>query len=202
MTVNRSLKSYKVVILGDASVGKTSILGTLAYGVFDGNYNATIGVDYVPKIVSLADGSTVKLNIWDTAGQEKFKSLIPTFLRDMVAGIVAFNICDRASFENARNWVSFVIQEQGEDIASHIFLVGNKSDLAEGRLVSEEEAMDLAKELGLSRYVEVSAKTGTNIKELFSTIGSSIPQTRPAPLPKVHVKLVSTAQPPKPGCNC
>jgi small GTP-binding protein len=116
MTVSKGLKSYKVVIIGDASVGKTSILGTLAYGVFDGNYNATIGVDYVPKIISLADSSTVKLNIWDTAGQEKFKSLIPTFLRDMVAGIIVFNISDRTSFENVRSWISFIKQEQGDEI--------------------------------------------------------------------------------------
>lgn len=201
MTVTKGLKSYKVVILGDASVGKTSILGTLAYGVFDGNYNATIGVDYVPKIVSLADGSTVKLNIWDTAGQEKFKSLIPTFLRDMIAGIVVFNICDRSSFENVRSWVRFIQQEQGDEIVSQLYLVGNKLDMESTRLVTNSEALELSNELGMKSYTELSAKTGFNIKELFSNIASSIPQAT-TPLPRVHVKLEKLDQQAKPGCNC
>lgn len=201
MTVTKGLKSFKVVIVGDASVGKTSILGTLAYGVFDGNYNATIGVDYVPKIVSLADGSTVKLNIWDTAGQEKFKSLIPTFLRDMIAGIVVFNICDRSSFENIRSWVRFIQQEQGDEIVSQLYLVGNKLDMDSTRQVTNSEALELSNELGLKSYTELSAKTGFNIKELFSSIASSIPQAT-TPLPRVHVKLEKLDQQAKTGCNC
>jgi Ras-related protein Rab-6A len=129
------LAKFKVVFLGDSGTGKTSLIKTFIYGPgqFDSNYSATIGIDFLAKTIFLAD-RTVRLQIWDSAGQERFRSLIPSYIRDSSVAIVVYDVTSRPSFVNATRWIEDVRAERGSDVL--IVLVGNKTDIAEKRYVA------------------------------------------------------------------
>merc|ERR1719515_369612 len=154
------MAKYKLVFLGDQSVGKTSIITCFMYDKFDSTYQATIGIDFLNKAVALED-RTVRLQLWDTAGQERFRSLIPSYIRDSSAAVVVYDITNRQSFLNSTKWIEDVRQERGNDVI--IMLVGNKSDMADKRQVTLEEAEEMAKEYG-AMVAEASAKAGHNIR--------------------------------------
>jgi len=99
------LAKYKLVFLGDQSVGKTSIITRFMYDQFDKAYQATIGIDFLSKTMYLED-RTVRLQLWDTAGQERFRSLIPSYIRDSSVAVIVYDITDRASFLNSSKVVS------------------------------------------------------------------------------------------------
>jgi Ras-related protein Rab-6A len=152
------LAKYKLVFLGDQSVGKTSIITRFMYDNFDRHYQATIGIDFLSKTMYLED-RTVRLQLWDTAGQERFRSLIPSYIRD--------------SFTNTSKWVEDVRSERGNDVV--ICLVGNKTDLGnDKRQVSTEEGEERAKKDGLM-FMECSAKAGYNVKSLFRKLATALP---------------------------
>ena len=139
-------------------------------------FQSTIGVDFVSKTMYLED-KTIRLQLWDTAGQERFRSLIPSYIRDSHVAIVVYDMTSRASFESADRWIEDIKAERGPDVK--IFLVGNKSDLPEGRQVSIEDGDQKAVALGIP-FIETSAKAGHNIKALFREIAASlIPQAAP-----------------------
>ena len=166
------LAKYKLVFLGDQSVGKTSIITRFMYDNFDRHYQATIGIDFLSKTMYLED-RTVRLQLWDTAGQERFRSLIPSYIRDSSVAVVVFDVTNRASFVNTAKWVEDVRAERGTDVV--ICLVGNKTDLGnDKRQVSTEEGEEKAKADGLL-FVECSAKAGYNIKSLFRKLATSLP---------------------------
>lgn len=161
---------FKLVFLGDQSVGKTSIITKFMYDTFDNTYQATIGIDFLSKTLFLED-KTVRLQIWDTAGQERFRSLIPSYIRDCRIGIIVFDVTNRPSFNNVRKWLDDVRAERGPEIS--VVAVGNKVDLVETRTVTCDEATKLASELGIL-YVESSAKSGLNIKRIFRMAANSV----------------------------
>jgi len=166
-----ALSKYKLVFLGDQSVGKTSIITRFMYDTFDSTYQATIGIDFLSKTMYLED-RTVRLQLWDTAGQERFRSLIPSYIRDSSVAIIVYDITSRASFVNTAKWIEDVRGERGTDVI--MMLVGNKTDLADKRQVSIEEAEAKAKEFDIM-FVETSAKMGFNIKALFRKIATALP---------------------------
>ena len=186
-----SVKTFKVVLLGDVAVGKSSVMASLKYGAFAETYQPTIAPDYFPHLVSGSDGSVTKLSVWDTAGQEKFRAIIPTFLRDISVCILVFDLTSRRTFENVRGWMEFVRQERGEDRLVHFYLVGNKADLTEERAVSKEEGAALSESLGCREYCEVSAKRCLGISELFTKVAQGVPLlTIPdAPYMRSHIKV-------------
>ena len=160
------------------SVGKTSLITRFMYDSFDTAYQATIGIDFLSKTMYLED-RTIRLQLWDTAGQERFRSLIPSYIRDSAVAVIVYDITsiifsflDRASFANTTKWIDDVKAERGNDAL--IVLVGNKTDIAEKRQVSVEEAEQKAEELKLV-FFETSAKSGHNVKELFKKIGNELP---------------------------
>mmetsp|Transcript_17617 Transcript_17617/g.27437 ORF Transcript_17617/g.27437 Transcript_17617/m.27437 type:complete len:247 (-) Transcript_17617:165-905(-) len=166
------LAKYKLVFLGDQSVGKTSIITRFMYDNFDRHYQATIGIDFLSKTMYLED-RTVRLQLWDTAGQERFRSLIPSYIRDSSVAVVVYDVSNRASFLNTSKWVDDVRGERGSDVV--ICLVGNKTDLgADKRQVSTEEGEEKAAKDGLL-FVECSAKAGYNVKALFRKLAMSLP---------------------------
>lgn len=166
------LAKYKLVFLGDQSVGKTSIITRFMYDNFDRHYQATIGIDFLSKTMYLED-RTVRLQLWDTAGQERFRSLIPSYIRDSSVAVVVYDVTNRASFLNTTKWVEDVRAERGNDVV--ICLVGNKTDLGnDKRQISTEEGEDRAKKDGLL-FMECSAKAGYNIKSLFRKLATSLP---------------------------
>ncbi|KAL1569639.1 Ras-related protein RABH1e [Salvia divinorum] len=165
------LAKYKLVFLGDQSVGKTSIITRFMYDKFDTTYQATIGIDFLSKTMYLED-RTVRLQLWDTAGQERFRSLIPSYIRDSSVAVIAYDVANRQSFFNTSKWIEEVRTERGGDVI--IVLVGNKTDLVEKRQVSIEEGDIKAREFGVM-FIETSAKAGFNIKPLFRKIAAALP---------------------------
>ena len=185
------MQKYKLVFLGDVYVGKTSIINRFMYETFDVNYQATIGIDFLSKTMYL-DDRTVRLQLWDTAGQERFRSLIPSYIRDSSVAIVVFDLTNRQTFDNVSKWADDVRAERGSDAI--IVMVGNKSDKVEERAVTSEEGQAKAKELD-SMYIESSAKTGDNIKQLFRNVASALPGMDGAQIGNsdlVDIKLAST----------
>ncbi|CBZ31193.1 small GTP binding protein rab6-like protein [Leishmania donovani] len=168
-----SMQKHKLVLLGDQSVGKTSIITRFMYDTFDQQYQPTIGIDFFSKTVHLEDDRDVRLHLWDTAGQERFHSLIPSYIRNSAATVVVYDITSRPTFFSAFKWIDEVRSESGDDVV--IMLVGNKVDQAsERREVSAEEAMKKAFECNVL-FMEVSAKHGTNIKHMFRQVAAALP---------------------------
>eukprot|EP00258_Populus_trichocarpa_P034103 XP_024450122.1 ras-related protein RABH1b isoform X1 [Populus trichocarpa] len=172
-----ALAKYKLVFLGDQSVGKTSIITRFMYDKFDNTYQATIGIDFLSKTMYLED-RTVRLQLWDTAGQERFRSLIPSYIRDSSVAVIVFDVATfacglgRQSFLNTSKWIEEVRSERGSDVI--IVLVGNKTDLVDKRQVSIEEGEAKARDLNVM-FIETSAKAGFNIKALFRKIAAALP---------------------------
>ncbi|XP_030066494.1 ras-related protein Rab-41 isoform X3 [Microcaecilia unicolor] len=131
------LRKFKLVFLGEQSVGKTSLITRFMYDSFDNTYQATIGIDFLSKTMYLEDRTQVRLQLWDTAGQERFRSLIPSYIRDSTIAVVVYDITNLNSFQQTSKWIDDVRTERGSDVI--IMLVGNKTDLADKRQVSIEE---------------------------------------------------------------
>ncbi|XP_065116650.1 ras-related protein Rab-6A isoform X2 [Paramisgurnus dabryanus] len=165
------LRKFKLVFLGEQSVGKTSLITRFMYDSFDNTYQATIGIDFLSKTMYLED-RTVRLQLWDTAGQERFRSLIPSYIRDSTVAVVVFDITNVNSFQQTTKWIDDVRTERGGDVI--IMLVGNKTDLADKRQVSIEEGERKAKELNVM-FIETSAKAGYNVKQLFRRVAAALP---------------------------
>merc|ERR1711937_238697 len=166
------LRKFKLVFLGEQSVGKTSLITRFMYDSFDNTYQATIGIDFLSKTMYLED-RTVRLQLWDTAGQERFRSLIPSYIRDSTVAVVVYDVTNQASFLNTAKWVEDVRAERGNDVV--ICLVGNKTDLGnDKRQVSTEEGEEKASNDDLL-FMECSAKAGYNVKSLFRKLATSLP---------------------------
>eukprot|EP00483_Globobulimina_turgida_P007151 UN07165 len=162
---------YKLVFLGDESVGKTSIITRFMYDHFDDTYQATIGIDFLSKTMYLED-RVLRLQLWDTAGQERFRSLIPSYIRDSSVAIVVYDITNKTSFLNTHKWIEDVREERGDDVV--IMLVGNKIDLNDHRQVTKNEGEEKANQLNVM-FMETSAKSGDNIKSLFRKVATNLP---------------------------
>jgi Ras-related protein Rab-6A len=170
-TGGASTHKYKLVFLGEQAVGKTSIITRFMYDTFDNNYQATIGIDFLSKTMYL-DDRTVRLQLWDTAGQERFRSLIPSYIRDSSVAVVVYDVTNKTSFTNCDKWIEDVRAERGGDVI--IMLVGNKTDLSDKRQVSNEEGEAKAKKLNVL-FFETSAKSNTNIKQMFRKLAEALP---------------------------
>ena len=127
---------YKIVFLGNQSVGKTSIIHRFIYDSFDENYQATIGIDFMSQKMYVED-KIIILNLWDTAGQERFKSLIPSYIKDSAVAIVCYDVTSRESFQSIDKWIEDARALRDDDVL--LILAGNKCDLNERRQVSVEE---------------------------------------------------------------
>lgn len=160
----------KFILVGNAGVGKTSIITRLSRSEFDPDVTTTVGVDYVEPTITV-DGEEYKLIVWDTAGQEKYFSIIKNYFRKSVGVVLVFDIENRASFEKIPFWLSAVRAEAHPQCAG--ILVGNKCDKASTREVSSEEARRYAAENDL-QYIETSALTNENVHEAFVRVTEQI----------------------------
>jgi small GTP-binding protein len=179
--------SYKLVVIGDTSVGKSSLVLRQLNDEFYPYQESTIGAAFLTQMFQFGPGQQIKLEIWDTAGQERYKSLVPLYTRGAAIAIVVFDITCRSSFGAAQYWVKEL--RKGEDDLI-IALVGNKTDMDDQRVVSQAEAESYSLEEGLL-YWETSAKTGHNIEKLFNDLAQAAYERNPlpvkdmSPLPKV-----------------
>jgi Ras-related protein Rab-6A len=164
MSVN-NFKKFKLVFLGSQNVGKSSVISRYVYDSFETESNPTIGVDFVVKSVFYGD-NTYKIHFWDTAGQEKFKSLIPSYIKDCQIAVLVYDITNRKSFEDISTWYESIRNERGDDII--VGLLANKIDLKD-RVVSSEEGLRKAEAIN-ALYLECSAKTGENLQVFFKML--------------------------------
>ena len=156
--------SFKIIVLGNAFVGKSSLVDRATKNRFLEDYNTTIGFDYCSFYIKY-DSKIIKLQIWDTCGQEVYQSLITNFYRNSSLAIMVYAINDRESFENIDEWLKELKKESNPD--AKIILIGNKKDLESERVVSSEEAKKYAKDFNFISFFETSAKTGLNTKKVF-----------------------------------
>ncbi|KAF8628230.1 hypothetical protein AX15_004009 [Amanita polypyramis BW_CC] len=167
---------FKLVLLGESAVGKSSLVLRFVKDQFDDYRESTIGAAFLTQTVTLEDQTTVKFEIWDTAGQERYKSLAPMYYRNANCAVVVYDITQATSLEKARTWIRELQRQADPSIV--IALCGNKLDLAARRQVSQEEAKKYAEEEGLM-WVETSAKTGEGVAEVFAAIAKKLPLTAP-----------------------
>ncbi|GFU09222.1 ras-related protein Rab6 [Trichonephila clavipes] len=207
------LRKYKLVFLGEQSVGKTSLITRFMYDSFDNTYQVsflfTIKLKqhrnrFLSKTMYLED-RTVRLQLWDTAGQERFRSLIPSYIRDSTVAVVVYDITNSNSFHQTSKWIDDVRTERGNDVI--IMLVGNKTDLADKRQVTTEEGERKAKELNVM-FIETSAKSGYNVKQLFRRVAAALPGMETPERTKEDTVPLKPQEPPKEskddegGCIC
>jgi len=157
---------FKVIIFGDAGSGKTTLLRRYVTDLFISDTQMTIGVDFEIKTIVI-DGKTIKLQIWDFGGEERFRFLLPKYIRGASGGIFMYDITNYSSLAHVDDWLS-VVEEVEEEFP--IILVGGKSDLVQERRVSKEEGIKIAKSRKLNTLIECSSKTGENIELIFNTI--------------------------------
>ena len=168
---------FKLVLLGDSAVGKSCLVVRFVRDEFFEFQEPTIGAAFLTQTVSV-DDATVKFEIWDTAGQERYRSLAPMYYRGAAAAIVVYDITKKDSFTGAKTWVK-ELQRRGDPNVV-IALAGNKSDMENKRKVQTEEAKAYAEENEII-YMETSAKTAVNVRNLFMEIAKKLPKTPVAP---------------------
>ncbi|HME52179.1 MAG TPA: GTP-binding protein [Candidatus Lokiarchaeia archaeon] len=167
MKFKRGTYAFKLVIVGDGAVGKTTLVRKYVEKKFTEDYLATIGANIMTKECRLpGENVTCKFNIWDLASQDLFKRARKSYFSEASAGIIMFDVTRKATLEHVKSWM---LEFQAVEKPIPIVLVGNKSDLVENREVTQEAAEELAKELNLS-YIETSAKNGSNIEEVFQML--------------------------------
>ena len=156
--------SFKMIVIGDAGVGKSCLTAKASKGIFEETYSATVGFEFLVFNVKLND-KVIKLQIWDTCGQELYRSLISSFYRNASLAMMVYAIDNMESFNHIETWLKEVKLQSNPDIK--IFLIGNKSDLEENRKVTTEAAKTFKDENGIHYFSEASAKNGVNAKEVF-----------------------------------
>ncbi|EFC37378.1 rab family small GTPase [Naegleria gruberi] len=167
--------TYKILLLGDAGVGKTSLAIKWVDGSFQENYIATIGVDFKKKDVTI-DNQMIKLQIWDTAGQERYNTIQATYYRGCAGVLVVYDMTDSESFQNVQKWITNIEKNTSPQDDITVLLVGNKADLADERMVKTEEANAFCKNTScvVDRVFEVSAKSGQNVNDAFMALVEAI----------------------------
>ncbi|KAI5537461.1 Rab small GTPase domain-containing protein [Trichomonas vaginalis G3] len=157
----------KIVVIGETQVGKTCLLRRLYANAFTNNIPQTIGAAFQNYVIQTQKGK-VELQLWDTAGQEKFRSLTPMYYRLAAFAVICFDLTNKPSFEALESWYTDIIEKGPPRI--QFVIVGTKKDCQEDRVISFEEAMNFAESHGTAFYIETSAKTGENVRELFLRI--------------------------------
>ena len=170
-------KIYKILLLGDSSVGKTCFLLRYTDNTFQEIYMSTIGLDYRLKTVQLQNGEKVKAQIWDTAGQDRFRAITKNYYKGANGIILIYDITNIKTFEGVKNWIEQIRDEVNQDVL--IYLVGNKIDKKENRKVNTEDGKKLADGFGVP-FFESSAKTGENVDVVFSNLINDIDKIKSA----------------------
>ena len=153
--------SFKIIVIGDSGVGKSCLTTQAVRNNFQEFYQATVGFEFLTFNLRI-NNNVVKLQIWDTCGQEVYKSLISNFYRNSSLALILYAINNRDSFKHAENWLNDLKNQSNPNV--RVFLVGNKSDLENERVVTKEEAEQFKNEKKLDKFIETSAKTGENAR--------------------------------------
>ncbi|XP_014677168.1 PREDICTED: ras-related protein Rab-39B-like [Priapulus caudatus] len=163
---------FRLILLGDSTVGKSSLLKYFCEGKFSEHLDPTVGVDFYTRLAEVRAGVRVKLQLWDTAGQERFRSITRSYYRNSVGALIVYDITNRDSFLHVSDW----LREAGEHMEPRktvFLLIGHKTDMEKERQVSEDEGAKLAKFYDVT-FFETSARTGENIEAVFQAIATKI----------------------------
>ena len=156
--------SFKIIVIGDSSVGKSCLTTQAVRNKFIDFYQTTVGFEFLTFNLRI-NTNVVKLQVWDTCGQEVYKSLISNFYRNSSLALIVYAINNRNSFEHAEIWLNELKNKSNPKV--RIFLVGNKCDLENTRVVSKEEGENFKNEKNLDKFIETSAKTGENARNVL-----------------------------------
>lgn len=162
--------TYKIIILGDGHVGKTSLIKRFINNEFTENTPMTLGISDYTKLVALED-SNIVLNLWDTAGQERFQSIVPIYFRGCKAAVIVYDITSEESFKKVHYWV-----KQAKDLGNKnimFMLIGNKVDLDSQRIIKVKDARDVAKQNGML-YFETSCRSALNVELAFNHLTKTL----------------------------
>ena len=163
---------YKVLLLGDSTVGKTCFLLRYCDKTFQDAHLSTIGLDYRLKSMTLKNKKNIKLQIWDTAGQDRFRAITKNYYKGANGIILIYDVTNLQTFENVKNWITQIREEANKNVV--IFLAGNKADLPEeSRVVQKEDGQKMAEEYNIP-FQETSAKEGINVNETFQELVEKI----------------------------
>ena len=176
MLVEENEKKYdfifKIILIGNSSVGKSSIIQRYIQKIFNDEYTCTIGVDFFMKTIDINE-KLIKLQLWDTAGTERFKSITTGYYRGANAAFVVFDLTSRVSFNSISEWIQNYYNYSNPNSEKNVVLIGNKSDLKESREITEEEINKFVVNNNI-KYFETSAKNGENIDECFYFIAEKL----------------------------
>lgn len=161
---------FKLLLIGDSSVGKSCLLLRFADDSYVDSYISTIGVDFKIRTVEL-EGKTIKLQIWDTAGQERFRTITSSYYRGAHGIIIVYDVTEMESFNNVKQWLNEIDRYANDSVCK--LLVGNKCDLVENKVVDTQMGKALADELGIP-FLETSAKDAINVEQAFLTMTGEI----------------------------
>ena len=153
--------SFKIIVIGDSGVGKSCLTTQAVRNNFEEFYQATVGFEFLTFNMRI-NNNVVKLQIWDTCGQEVYKSLISNFYRNSSLALILYAINNKESFQHAETWLNDLKNQSNPNV--RVFLVGNKSDLENERVISKEDGENFKKEKNLDKFIETSAKTGENAR--------------------------------------
>ena len=167
--VSYQINRQKIILTGDIAVGKTSIINSLLNSKFNDEYEPSIGVDFFSKTMNYK-GKQIKLQIWDSAGQEKFRSLIPNYIRGASLIFLVYDITQKESFSHLPDWIKFINNIEN----TNIIIIGNKIDLEDSRVINFEEGKKFAEKNNCEIY-EVSAKNGTGLVEMLINSIATLP---------------------------
>jgi len=168
------LFQYKLVLLGESAVGKSSLVMRFAQDRFVDHQESTIGAAFVTRSITLDDGVIVKFEIWDTAGQERYHSLAPMYYRGAQAAIIVYDITRKDSYEKAKAWIIELKKQENEQLV--IALVGNKKDLEAQREVLYDEVKKYVETTNVPLFYETSAKVNINVTDVFKSVAQKLPK--------------------------
>ncbi|MFX1593088.1 MAG: Rab family GTPase [Promethearchaeota archaeon] len=161
--------TYKIVIFGDAGCGKTTLTQRFLTNLFKSDSKMTIGVDFEVKSLEI-NGKRIKLQIWDFGGEERFRFLLPTYVRGANGALFMYDVTNYSSLAHIDDWLMVIRKELRAEDQFPIIVVGGKADLVDGREVTGDEGVNIARSRNVDGFIECSSKTGENVEETFEAL--------------------------------